>query len=794
SGGEPEPVRVYQLRGGIYRDESWVRNPLQPTVVASTVDQVGSRLLFRGYGVSDYALPVHAGLIANDALILLDEAHCSKAFAQTLERIQNYRGEDWTRRRLEAPFRFVEMTATPSRKPSESPFRLDSEDRVHPVLQERLTTPKRTRFIASKVKSGDSKKLVAALVAEAQKLVSQDPSILRVAIMVNRVDTARGVFELLKTPHAELVVGRMRAIDREDLAEHLKPLKSDSKRSANDARVFVVATQCLEVGADLDFDALVTECASMDALLQRFGRLDRLGEFGKARAVILAPALDSRKPDLVYGEALAKTREWLEQLAGESGELDFGLEGTPATVPQLWKDLPEEERRAMTPPAPCTPALLPAHLDTLVQTSPRPDPEPAVEFFLHGREPASADVQVVWRADLDESDPRKWKAIVKLSPPVQAEALPVKLWAFCRWLRGEKEIVSPSDLEGETPPEELARRGRHTNASRPILVWRGEESTSDPGKIRPGDTIVLPGSAEDSDLLGYVPGLRDVGDHAFLEARGRVRLRLHKALIEMWPEAPARERVLAISREPEPKWELLQEALATYRTEADDKLRPWLRRSLDGMIGRREREFYNLPYPAGEIPGWVLEGKRRLAGPDVMDEDAGADEKSAGEPVSLHTHTAHVRAVVHTTAERLLDAAHAEALELAALWHDTGKSDERFQTLLHGAEAMAARFAPKLLAKGRFLPQSRVREHWDRSGLPKGFRHELISLLLAGTKDLPGDHRDLILHLVASHHGRCRPLAPVVLDESCGETCFDGVTLSPEERRRNAPHKLDLCV
>jgi len=262
----------------------------------------------------------------------------------------------------------------------------------------------------------------------------------------------------------------------------------------------------------------------------------------------------------------------------------------------------------------------------------------------------------------------------------------------------------------------------------------------------------------------------------------------------MWPEAPARERVLAISRDPDLDWDLLQETLATYRTEADDKLHPWLRRSLHGVIGRRRKEFHVLPYPAGGIPGWVLEGKRPLDDLDVMEEDAGTDEKSAGEPVSLHIHTEHVRAAVRTTAERLLDAAHAEALELAALWHDTGKSDERFQTLLHGADAMAARFAPKLLAKGRFLPQSRVREHWDRSGLPKGFRHELISLLLAGTKDLPADHRDLILHLVASHHGRCRPLAPVVLDESCGEICFDGVTLSPEERQRNAPHKLDLGV
>jgi len=59
------------------------------SVIASTVDQVGFTAPVRGYGVSDSMKPIHAGLVGNDSLILLDEAHCAKPFDQTMQAVKN---------------------------------------------------------------------------------------------------------------------------------------------------------------------------------------------------------------------------------------------------------------------------------------------------------------------------------------------------------------------------------------------------------------------------------------------------------------------------------------------------------------------------------------------------------------------------------------------------------------------------------------------------------------------------------------------------------------------------------
>ena len=147
SGDSEPPLLARRLRGGVPREDDWARTPNQPTILCSTVDQVGSRLLFRGYGVSDRMKPVHAGLLGSDCLILLDEAHLSEPFRQTLAAVARHRE---VRRDPElpppAPFQVAWLTATPG-KAARNSFKLGREDREHPILQRRLSAAKPAQLI-----------------------------------------------------------------------------------------------------------------------------------------------------------------------------------------------------------------------------------------------------------------------------------------------------------------------------------------------------------------------------------------------------------------------------------------------------------------------------------------------------------------------------------------------------------------------------------------------------------------------------------------------------------------------
>ena len=834
-GGE-RPLAVHSLRGGMYRSEAWARNPLQPTIVASTVDQIGSRLLFRAYGRGGGMWPIYAGLIANDSLILLDEAHCAQPFLQTLQAVGKYR--KWAEEPLGLCFCPVVMSATPP-PDAKCVFRDSSDEGLNPdhPLGRRQLAPKPADLVDpvkprndTGVANGEDA-VAKTLTAVARRMLNGQRR--AIVVFANRVSTARMTGRLLRdssTPSLEsvLLTGRMRSVDREAVGHRLRRLELHSDQSTArvlEKPVVVVATQTLEVGADLDFDGLVTECASLDALRQRFGRLNRMGRDVECRAAIVIRA-DQASPkrgcegDPVYGKALNRTWKWLKENKDSNDRVDFGI----AAMEILVAKLDQEKLSALNAPAPSAPVMLPAHVDCWAQTSPEPCPSPDAAPFLRGPRRGTPDMQVCWRADIDLSSENRQKAALDslgLCPPSSGETLPVPFGVFKRWLSGgdhtddrSADIPYTNEEEGETGgarAEKATAANRHeigTQADRRVIRWRGrqtgaEDITSTPKDVRPGDVIVIPTSHPGPwSALGDLvldrdadPALLDVGDRSYRIARAKPVLRLHRALASAWPDTlPAKVAGFDLlsdlerryEEEPDQVTQDLRSLLDSLAASIPPNGWDWLTEAA-GELATEFRGGRRLQRECHVIDGasLVLVGRRRIAKlagesdafSDEDDASASGTAHSDSRPVPLNTHLPGVEEFArrHAAGAGLPDPL-VDAIARAGLLHDVGKADPRFQSLLRGGLAWGA---AKLLAKSAQMPKTRGgrRRARESEGYPEGGRHELLSVRLAESAPmiLPLDKalRDLVLHLVASHHGYCRPFAPVVSDKEAPKVAIE---------------------
>ncbi len=252
SAAADEPLGVYTLRGGIPKDDGWARTPDQPLILASTVDQLGSRLLVQGYGVSVGMRPVHAGLLGNDTLILLDEVHLSQPFAQTLENLSRLRADGPSGVLLPRRVAHAFLSATPipgATRDDEAPFRLtDAEKTPDAPLGKRLHAKKRAKLISV----SDRDELVARCVVEA-KVLSGRHGVM--AVIVNRVASALRIAALLTEQAGDahdvvVLTGRMRPLDRDDVLRALRPRVETGRQRSPDARsLIVVGTQYLSIKA-----------------------------------------------------------------------------------------------------------------------------------------------------------------------------------------------------------------------------------------------------------------------------------------------------------------------------------------------------------------------------------------------------------------------------------------------------------------------------------------------------------------------------------------------------------------
>ncbi|MCC6649366.1 MAG: type I-U CRISPR-associated helicase/endonuclease Cas3 [Polyangiaceae bacterium] len=760
--GRESTLLVALLRGGMPKNDTWAKTPDQPVVAVSTVDQVGSRLLFRGYGVSHGMKPLHAGLLGNDVLWLLDEVHLSEPFRQTLAHVARSRG--WATELVAGPFAVVEMSATPGRAKGDDVFGLGAADRKHPVLARRLMSRKPTSVVTD-LKGAAFDQTV---VREAKKAIEAGAT--AIGVVVNRVQAARELWrELdakLKGADVELVTGRMRPLDRDALERRLRPRigAGERVRGAGQRPSVVVATQCIAAGADFDFDVLVTEAASLDALRQRFGRLNRLGELDEARGAVLGRS-GVLKGDPVYGDALAATLDWLSGQAA----LDFGPAHMRLPESPVLETLVTQTKDA--------PVMLPGHLDAWVQTAPMPEPDPDVALWLHGPQRGSPEVRLVWRADiarqgepdrpveLDAARADEIAEVLAALPPTPGEALAVPLGALRRWLAGLPE-PSLADVEGQVRSEDDDR----ADVARARLAVRWTRDGADvirPDELRPDDTIVVPTSYGGLTRGTWDPSsgepVADRAEEAWFLQRGRAALRLHPAVLGALAGPTLDEQ--QADRDVVGAW---VEEVAGVASGVAGQMVSVLRRE----VAKRWRVLRvpRLDADDGEENCVVLGRKQHGVDAEGMS-SAGEDGSFTGRPVTLAAHLRGVGEWAGDFARRVgLPDALIDDVTLAAAWHDAGKADRRFQRLLHGGDRFKTEVAEAPLAKsGVAQNDRRARKRAQKlSEYPPGARHEVLSVaLLAGSEALRRRAHDweLVLHLVAAHHGYCRPWAPVVVDE-----------------------------
>jgi len=530
----------------------------------------------------------------------------------------------------------VQLSATPGRRAGAS-FQLDANDRdpkQQPRLARRLRASKPMRMEEVKVKASadeiDKREVLAARAADHARLMLAEGR-RAVAVVLNRVDSARRAWAALEDDAFErvLLTGRMRPLDQAEAVARISGRVMAGRTDALGARpLVIVATQCIEAGADFDFDGLVTECASLDAVRQRAGRLDRLGDRG-SRGVILVRSDQLRgEPDAVYGAALKATWAWLKEVATDD-VVDLGIE---SLQPHL--DWLSDGIERLLAPRLAAPILLPAYLDKWVQTSPRPDADPDPSMFLHGV-PSDAlatlpDVQVVWRADITDQDltaarydaDARDRLIAKLEVcrPGALEALSLTPWALKRWLgSGRATADDLADVDAQRAADDDAP---DESAKTLVLAWRGRRSKvtrADELDPREGSIVVLPATTGGlgphgtfdpeyrSAEGGPTVAVSDLGDAVQLLQRGRPVLRLDP---RVYPSNLGSRFVGLLPDLREEDVDVraaLRAAMDTLRADLVPESPQWLKATVASIRSRpRPADWVNL----GDGPRWAVLGTR----------------------------------------------------------------------------------------------------------------------------------------------------------------------------------------
>jgi CRISPR-associated endonuclease/helicase Cas3 len=779
-----DQVAVSTLRGQLADNREWSRDPSRPAIIIGTVDLIGSALLFSGYRSGYKTRPLHAGLLGQDSLLVLDEAHLSKPFEKLVTSITQFQHKQGS------PMQVIRMSATSGDSKADKVFRLDTDPNSRTYDLKSDPDPNTgkernqiiTRFNAEKRLTVTTTDTVIDSIATASGKIAQSHPGTRVVIFVKTPKEVGDIRKALvkndkyREAKIAMLTGTMRGLERDELVtapdtddQHERRvmqrfLNPDNDPSQGDC--FLISTSAGEVGFDLNADHMVCDLTTLDSLIQRLGRVNRRGgEHRSAQIVMLADVptakLKDGKPQPLppFDAALKLTYDLLSTEAN-GGEIDV----SPKALAEFKSKLSPDQLKAASTPVPTMVDLTDILLDSWSMTSitERMPGRPEVAPWLRGIADELPQTTIAWRAELDlfkdDPNPQKpLKAIFAKHRIRTHESLTTNSYRVVAFL---KEIKKKR-------PELLDTRVV-LKFSRDLFVMTIGKLIDDDGILNADPTLILPAT-----FGGLDKGMLS-----------------HEAI----PPAPKPDDPPPKSLDvaDEPGYEPRENALARLRIlieRTDDR---WKAVSLPGGVAIPADLNLEPSYATSTLlfKAFAKTDLRvRLVQPVAFDEEGDPvrslvmlsplADKAKKEDQLL---TEHVGAV-ETEAQRIADELGLKdpiraALRFGARWHDEGKKAAIWQNYVYGTDPDN--------------PKGKSATTRDPKSL-RGYRHEFGSLLRIHhpeqhTTDctLPTDHetRELALHLIATHHGFGRPHFDNPMDRDFKTTQCD--TIHTESIRRFA--------
>jgi len=726
-------LSVSTLRGQFADNREWAVDPSRPAIIVGTVDMIGSRLLFGGYRSSYKLRPLDAGLLGQDSLLVLDEAHLSVPFEKLVRTLGD---EGPFQRNQGLPMRVMCMSATTADN-GPVPFKLVQTD----LEGDPDTNPIVRRYAAKKrliLEAPIEKNKVWHGIVEAVAGLVKDNA--RVVVFTQKPEEASEIANALRkrlsAGAVEVLTGTMRGLERDELLEKAvmkRFLDGDEKpedRSGKNPAV-LVSTSAGEVGFDLNADHMICDAAPLDSMIQRLGRVNRRG-YGDANVYVYVAKADE-KPAKVKGKKSAGKNKWesaaaaalrcLEQLLpNEDGTLD----ASPKAMDQLKGTLARKEFLAALSPRPDTVELTDILLDAWSMTTiaGRMPGRPPVAPWLRGLDDEEPQTTIAWRSELDVegfglldlADIEDWFDAHRVLPH---ETLSVPAYKACKWILDRWEQLSDED--------------RLTIGDRPCIVDRGGLQKFDMKSLVDELKRKLPDSPiVNSDIV--VPS-------SFGGLQRKQGLLDPKAPAPVDSADLAKDASLSIS-------DVADTERGRYRLLRDDALG-----SESPLVGASPENQRNFARFAIDLPGdgdsvrqlislvpkkeWTEYGTSRQS----LQAHVSLVEKYAGEIRSRMAS----RFAGHISVSE--EGVFCAAFRLAAEWHDKGKDREIWQR-----------------AVGRTPEEGPMgKSGCSMRRIAGGYRHEFGSLREFAAEHsgkIAADVFDLAMHMIAAHHGRGRPHFP----------------------------------